>query len=202
MWRMMTNDQWIFKIVLSVLILIFLPSLAHAHIGEGIASGWGHGVLHPFLGLDHLCAMLAVGLWARQMGGRALWAIPLTFVSVMALGGLLGMSAMPLPFIEGGIFFSLFALGFLVAVAIQLPLSVGVGIVAVFALFHGYAHVAEMPESASGLGYALGFMLSTALLHFAGIAMATGLANINRSQWLRLIGACISMLGGALYLVA
>jgi urease accessory protein len=198
----MTNYQWISKTVLSVLILSFLPSLAHAHIGVGVASGWAHGVLHPFLGLDHLCAMLAVGLWAKQMGGRALWSIPLTFVSVMALGGLLGMGAMSLPFIENGIFFSLIALGFLVAVAIQLPLSVSACIVGVFALFHGYAHVAEMPQSASGLFYALGFMLSTTMLNVAGILMATGLAKIGRSQWLRFIGACIAMFGGALYMVA
>jgi urease accessory protein len=198
----MTNYQWISKTVLSVLILSFLPSLAHAHIGVGVASGWAHGVLHPFLGLDHLCAMLAVGLWARQMGGRALWAIPLNFVSVMALGGLLGMSAMSLPFIESGIFFSLIALGFLVAVAIELPLSVSAFIVGVFALFHGYAHAAEMPQSASGLFYALGFMLSTAMLHVAGILMATGLAKIGRPQWLRLMGACIAMFGGALYMFA
>jgi len=199
---MMTNYKWIVKTVLSVLILSFLPTLAHAHIGVGVASGWMHGVLHPFLGLDHLFAMLAVGLWARQMGGRALWAIPLTFVSVMALGGLLSMSEMSLPFIEGGIFFSLIALGFLVAVAIQLPLSVSAGIVGVFALFHGYAHVTEMPKSASGLSYALGFMLSTALLHVAGIVMATGLTKIGRLQWLRLIGACIAVFGGTLYFVA
>jgi urease accessory protein len=120
----------------------------------------------------------------------------------MALGGLLGMTEMSLPFIEGGIFFSLIALGLLVAVAIQLPLSVSAGIIGVFALFHGYAHVTEMPKSTSGLSYALGFMLSTALLHVAGIAMATGLAKIDRLQWLRLIGACIAVFGGTLYFVA
>ncbi len=199
---MMANYKWIFKTVLSVLILSFLPSLAHAHIGVGVTSGWAHGVLHPFLGLDHLCAMLAVGLWARQMGGRALWTIPLTFVTVMALGGLLGMTEMSLPFIEGGIFFSLIALGLLVAVAIQLPLSVSAGIIGVFALFHGYAHVTELSKNTSGLSYASGFMLSTALLHVAGIAMATGLAKIDRLQWLRLIGACIAVFGGTLYFVA
>ncbi|MDP3088894.1 MAG: HupE/UreJ family protein [Methylotenera sp.] len=199
---MMTNYKWIVKTALSVLTLSFLPTLAHAHIGVGVASGWMHGVLHPFLGLDHLCAMLAVGIWARQMGGRALWAIPLTFVGLMALGGLLGMSEMSLPFIEGGIFFSLIALGFLVAVAIQLPLSVSATIVGVFALFHGYAHVTEMPTSASGLSYALGFMLSTALLHVSGIVMASGLTKIGRLQWLRLIGACIAVFGGTLYFVA
>jgi urease accessory protein len=171
-------------------------------VGVGTVNGWGHGMLHPFIGLDHLCAMLAVGLWAKQMGGRAVWSIPLTFVSVMALGGLLGMTAMTLPFIEGGILLSLLVLGFLVAAAIKLPLLVSASIVAIFALFHGYAHGAEMPQNASGLVYALGFMLSTALLHMAGIAMATVLAKTGRPQWSRLIGACIAMLGGAIYLVA
>jgi urease accessory protein len=198
---MMTNYKWIFKTVLSVLILSFLPTLAHAHMGVGVASGWVHGVLHPFLGLDHLCAMLAVGLWAKQMGGRAVWCVPLTFVCVMALGGFLGITAIPLPFIEGGILLSLLVLGFLVAAAIQLPLFVCAVIVALFALFHGYAHGAEMPQSTSGLTYALGFMLSTVALHAAGITMATGLARIGRPQWLRLIGALIAMLGGTLYLV-
>lgn len=199
---MMTNYQWIFKTVLSVLILSFLPTLAYAHIGVGVASGWAHGVLHPFLGFDHLCVMLAVGLWARQIGGRALWAIPLSFVSIMMLGGLLGMTGISLPFIEGGIFFSLITIGFLVAVAIHLPLSVSAGIVGVFALFHGFAHATEMPQGASGLFYTLVFMLSTVMLHLTGILLATVLNKTGRPQWLRLIGACIAMFGGTLYLVA
>jgi len=194
--------KYFFKAAFLLLILTLLPNLAFAHVGIGEASGWAHGMLHPFLGLDHLCAMLAVGLWAKQMGGRAVWLVPLTFVCVMALGGLLGITAIPLLFIEGGILLSLLVLGLLVAASIQLPLLVCIVIVAIFALFHGYAHGVEMPQSISGLTYALGFLLSTVALHSTGILMATGLAKVGRPQWLRMIGALIATLGGALYLVS
>ena len=190
------------KVIFSLLLLIFVPIPAYAHVGIGAASGWSHGLFHPFLGLDHLCAMLAVGLWAGQMGGRAVWLAPLTFVSVMALGGVLGVAAIPLPFIEGGILMSLLVLGVLIAAAIRLPLLVSLATVGLFALFHGYAHGAEMPHSASGLTYALGFMLSTAALHLTGIGMANWLGRTGRAQWLRLAGATIALFGGALYLVA
>jgi urease accessory protein len=193
--------KYFFKAAFLLLILTLLPNQAFAHVGIGEASGWAHGMLHPFLGLDHLCAMLAVGLWAKQLGGRAVWCVPLTFVCVMVLGGLLGIASIPLPFIEAGILLSLLVLGLLIAAAIQLPFFVCVVIVAIFALFHGYAHGVEMPQSMSGLTYALGFMLSTTVLHAIGIAIATGLTKVGRSQWLRLIGGLIAMLGGALYLV-
>jgi len=181
------------------LLLALSSNTAYAHVGIGVASGWSHGLLHPFLGLDHLCAMIAVGLWAKQMGGRALWLIPLTFVGVMALGGLLGVAAMPLSFVEGGILMSLLGLGVLIAAAVRLPLFASLAIVGTFALFHGYAHGAEMPSSASGLSYALGFMLTTAALHLTGIGIASWLGRVGRPQYLRLAGATIAMLGGALY---
>lgn len=177
------------------LLALLAPGLAFAHIGAGEASGWAHGLFHPLLGADHLCAMIAVGLWAAQMGGRALWLTPLTFVGVMVLGGVLGMNAVPLPFIEGGILMSLLVLGGLIAAAIRLPLIASIALVGFFALFHGYAHGAEMPRSASGLSYALGFMLSTASLHGIGIAMARVLAQKGRIDWLRLSGGIIA-LGG------
>lgn len=188
--------QSIRKVIPSLLILV--PNLAYAHVGIGVASGWTHGMLHPFTGLDHLCAMIAVGLWAQQLGGRALLLAPLTFVSVMASGGLLGMNAIMLPFIEGGILASLLVLGVLIAAAIRLPLIASLTLVGFFALFHGYAHGAEMPRSASGLSYALSFMLSTAALHLTGIGMATLLAKTGHVQWLRLAGASIALTGGAL----
>ena len=179
-------------------LLVFVPDTAHAHVGMGVES-WAHGMLHPFLGLDHLCAMVAVGLWAAQMGGRALWLAPLTFVGVMALGGLSGMAAIALPFIEGGILMSLLVPGVSIAAAIRLPLAASLALVGFFALFHGYAHGAEMPRSVSGLNYALGFMLSTAVLHGVGIGMAMLLAK--HVQWLRLAGASIALFGGALFFV-
>ena len=121
-------------------------------------------VAHPVGGLDHICAMLAVGLWAAQTGGRSVWAVPLTFVSVMVLGGMLGMMGIGLPFAEQGIVLSVLILGVLIAASIRLPLWVSSSMVGLFALFHGHAHGTEMPESAFAMIYALGFILSTASL--------------------------------------
>ncbi|MDP1658851.1 MAG: HupE/UreJ family protein [Methylotenera sp.] len=197
MWPMMRA----FKFTPLLLILVLLLGLAYAHVGAEHTSGWMAGMQHPFSGLDHLCAMVAAGLWARQLGGRAVWFVPCTFVLVMALAGLLGMVSIPLPFIEGGILLSLLVLGFLVALAIQLPLIVSAAIVGIFALFHGYAHGVEMPHSISGLVYALGFMFATAILHLMGIAAAAWFAKIGHPQWLRLSGAFITLFGGTLYFV-
>lgn len=188
------------------LLLLLMPGLAFAHTGIGAASGWAHGLRHPFLGLDHLFAMIAVGLWAMQLGGRARWLAPTTFVCVMAAGGGLGMAAIPLPpivegGIEGGILASLLVLGVLIAAAIRLPLAASMALVGFFALFHGYAHGAEMPHSNSGLSYALGFMLSTAALHLAGIIIASSFDRAGRSHWLQLAGASIALFGGALCFV-
>lgn len=181
------------------LFAIGIPSLAHAHVGIGHTSGLVHGLAHPIGGLDHVCAMLAVGLWAAQTGGRAVWLVPLTFVTVMALGGVLGMAAVPLAYTEPGIVMSLLVLGVLIAAAIRLPLAVSIAVVGVFALCHGYAHGAEMPQSASGLTYAAGFMLATALLHASGIGMALFAKGIGRAQWLRLAGIAITLCGGGLW---
>lgn len=186
-------------LVISLSSLIAFP--AYAHVGAGAVDGFAHGVLHPLLGADHLAAMVAVGLWAGQSGGRMRWLMPLTFVGVMALGGLSGMAAMPLPFVEGGILMSLLVLGVMVAAAIRLPLAASLPLVGLFALFHGYAHGAEMPHDASGLRYALGFLLSTAVLHLTGIAIASALGHIGRPQWLRLIGASVAAFGGALFFI-
>lgn len=184
------------------LFALCLPSLAHAHVGVGEASGWMHGLAHPFSGLDHLCAMLAVGLWAAQLGGRAVWRVPLTFVSVMALGGLLGMAAVPVPFVETGIVMSLLVLGVLIAAAVRLPLLASTVIVGVFAIFHGHAHGAEMPQSTSGLGYALGFMLATASLHGMGIALALLVNSMGRAQLVRYAGALVAFCGGYIWLAS
>ncbi|MEO6054363.1 MAG: HupE/UreJ family protein, partial [Chthoniobacterales bacterium] len=139
---------------------LLVPSLVHAHVGVGATNGFEHGFTHPLTGLDHICAMLAVGLWAAQMGGRAIWAVPLTFVSVMAVGGMLGMSGIALPFTEQGIILSVLTLGVLIAASARLPLVASMIIVGLFAIFHGHAHGAEMPETASGVLYAGGFILA------------------------------------------
>lgn len=188
------------KLIPVMVILMFVPDIAFAHTGVGIATGLSHGLLHPFSGLDHLCAMIAVGLWARQLGGRALWLVPLTFVGVMMAGGWLGMNGVPgmHNMVESGILMSLLVLGLLIATAMRPPLFASVAMVGVFALCHGYAHGAEMPHSASGMYYALGFMLSTVTLHLLGIGMATLFGNAGGQKWLRLTGVSIAVTGGTL----
>ena len=172
-----------------------LPSFAHAHVGAGEASGFMHGLAHPASGLDHVCAMLAVGLWAAQMGGRSVWAVPLTFVSVMALGGALPALGIGLPFVEQGIALSVLLLGVLIVAAVRLPLWLGGVMVGLFALWHGHAHGAEIPPLASGIGYALGFMLTTALLHVIGIAFGLGMRRLAREHAIRAAGAGIALCG-------
>ncbi len=151
------------------------------------------GFVHPFMGLDHLLAMLAVGLWAAQLGGRWAWAVPLAFVSAMAGGGALGIAGMSLPLVEPAIAVSVLVLGLLIAARVRLRAS-GLALVGVFALFHGAAHGIEMPPQASRLVYSGGFILATALLHAAG----AGLGLLPRA---RLAGAPVA-LAGAWLLVA
>ena len=123
-------------------------------------------------GLDHVTVMVMVGLWAALKGGRALWVWPAVFVGVMLVGGALGMEGAPVPFVEPGILASVVALGLLVALAVDLPVVVGAGILAVFALFHGHAHGSEVAETLNGVEYMAGFALATAALHLAGIGFA------------------------------
>jgi urease accessory protein len=177
-------------------LLLVVPALAHAHTGVGHSHGFLDGLNHPVHGLDHLLAMIAVGLWAAQLGGRAIWAVPASFVGVMALGGLLGVAGWPLPMVETGILLSVFLLGLLIAFAVRLPLWAGAALVAFFALFHGYAHGAEMPAGASSAWYAGGFVLATAALHLAGIGLGIALKNVPFAPALRVAGALV-ILGGA-----
>ena len=183
------------RLLLPVAALALLPSLAYAHVGVGETSGFVHGLTHPASGLDHVCAMLAVGLWAAQTGGRSVWAVPLTFVSVMALGGVLPMLGIGLPFVEQGIALSVLLLGVLIAAAVRLPLWLGSGLVGLFALWHGHTHGAEMPVLASGIEYALGFLLATALLHTIGIAFGLGMQWMTRERVIRVAGASIALCG-------
>ncbi len=180
---------------LSVMAGLLLPSFAYAHTGVGEANGFLHGLMHPASGLDHVCAMLAVGLWAAQMGGRSVWAVPLTFVGVMALGGALPMLGMSLPFVEQGIVLSVLLLGVLIAASVRFPLWLSSGMVGLFALWHGHAHGVEIPEQASGMVYAIGFMLATALLHVVGIAFGLGMQRLARERAIHFAGAGIALCG-------
>jgi urease accessory protein len=175
--------------------LLALPAAAHAHVGVGSTHGFAHGFEHPLFGLDHLLAMIAVGLWAAQVGGRALWAVPTTFVGVMALGGALGMMGVPVPFIEPGIAASVLILGLLIAFAVRMPLAAAVPLVGLFAIFHGHAHGAEMPENASGAAYAVGFMLATAALHGVGIGLGMAIQRFTAAPVIRFAGAAIAVAG-------
>jgi urease accessory protein len=145
------------------------PVVAFAHTGVGDTSGFVYGFGHPISGLDHILAMLMVGVFAWQLGGRALYLLPLTFVSVMAVSGTLGIAGIEIPFVETGIALSVVVLGAIVAFDVKAPAAAAIGVVGLFALFHGHTHGAEIPEDAGGLAYAAGFMIAAALLHFSGI---------------------------------
>jgi urease accessory protein len=175
---------------LATLSLVLAPVLAHAHPGHG-SHGFAAGVSHPIHGLDHILAMVAVGLWAVQLGGRAKWLVPASFVSLMAIGGALGMAGVALPFAEQGIFASVLILGVLIAAAVRLPLAASMGIVGLFALCHGHAHGMEMPGTAAGLAYGAGFVVATALLHASGLMMGLMIQRFAEARWVRATGVAI-----------
>jgi len=179
-------------------VLFLAPTLAHAHTGVGDTHGFTHGFEHPLFGLDHLLAMVAIGLWAAQIGGRALWAVPATFVSVMALGGALGIAGVPVPYVEQGIATSVLLLGLFIALSVRMPLAFSIPIVGLFAICHGHAHGAEMPANASGVAYAAGFLIATALLHCCGIGLGIAIQHATKASVLRVAGAAIAVAGVAL----
>jgi urease accessory protein len=182
-----------FRSLLTLAFLATFAGTASAHPGHAghEIGGIGWGLVHPFTGLDHLLAMVAVGLWAVQLGGRALWMLPLSFVSAMAMGGALGMDGFVLPQVEPMILGSALVLGAVVAMAARLPMAASVAIVAVSAFFHGQAHGAEMPAGANGWMTALGFVLATAALHGAGVGGGKVLQQVATQRAVRACGAAI-----------
>ena len=166
-------------------------SMAYAHPGH--ANGAMAGIVHPLLGLDHLLAMLAVGVWAAQLGGRAKWLVPASFVALMALAGSMGMAGIALPLVESGIATSVLLLGLLIAFSVKVTPALGAGIVGLFAVFHGYAHGVEMPLPGSSWQYGLGFVLSTAVLH--GLGLLLGRGRLQQGLWLRAAGALVAASG-------
>jgi urease accessory protein len=170
---------------------------AFAHVDAGATSSFVAGFGHPLSGLDHMTVMIAVGLWAALKGGKAIWAWPAAFVAVMVAGAVLGMLHVPVPFVEPSILASVVALGLLVALAVDLPVLTGVAIIGLFALFHGYAHGVEVPESAAGLEYIGGFALATLMLH--GIGMTAGLGfGLKLRSLVRAAGAACAAVGAGL----
>jgi len=173
--------------------LLLTPALAFAHPGHG-DSGLVAGIAHPVTGLDHLLAMVAVGLWAAQQQGKARWALPVTFVVTMLLGGLVGFEGFELPLMETGIAASVLALGLLVALAVRPPLSLAVALTALFACAHGVAHGLELPELSSPWAYAAGFVAATAALHGLGYAVARSLPQA-AAPLVRIAGAASAVAG-------
>src|SRR5262252_2221836 len=167
--------------------LTLIPTAAFAHPGIGDAHGFVAGFAHPLGGLDHILAMVTVGIFAWQLGGRALWLVPATFILAMAAGGALGTAGVPVPFV---------VLGAVVAFARKAPVAIAVGLVGVFAIFHGHAHGAEMPLDASGGAYAAGFLLATALLHAAGIALGFAIGRVAHGRAAYQLGGSLVALAG------
>lgn len=182
------------RLGLAAILLVAAAMPAYAHVGIGTTSSFTAGFTHPLSGLDHMTVMIAVGLWAALKGGKAIWAWPAAFVGVMVAGAVLGMAHVPVPFVEPGILASVVALGLLVALAVDLPVSSGVAIIGLFALFHGHAHGTEVPENTGGLEYMAGFAVATALLHAVGIAAALGLGMRFRGL-ARVAGAACAAIG-------
>jgi urease accessory protein len=174
---------------------ILFSQIAEGHLRAGEASGFLSGVRHPISGLDHVLAMIAVGLWGAQMGSPAIWILPVAFPMVMALGGLMGLLGIPLPGTEYGIAASMILLGAVVLFAWKPPLWVAAVLVSLFAIFHGHAHGTELPAGQDGLLYSMGFVCATGCLH--GIGVSIGL--VHRWSWgqwfLRLAGAFVASMG-------
>ena len=172
-----------------------MPALAHT--GEGVTGGFLSGLAHPVFGWDHVVAMVAVGLWGAVLGSPAIWILPITFPLVMAVGAALGIAGIPIPSVETGIALSGAVLGLLVAFFVRAPLVVAASIVAIFAIFHGYAHGVELPDAANPFAYAIGFVIATGFLHLIGILFGTLMGFAWGKRAVRAGGAGIALVGAA-----
>jgi len=183
------------KIIPLLTIGLLFPGLAYAH-GAGYGGGFMAGLSHPVLGLDHLLAMISVGILSAQMGGRAIWSVPSAFVIVMLVGAILGMRGIQLVSVEHGIALSVLALGFALVAEKKLSPILAMAFVGFFAIFHGHAHGSEMPYLAKPVLYASGFVVGTAGIHIAGVLIAVLAKKFNDgAQFLRYVGAGIVGIG-------
>ena len=182
-----------FTIILFTFLIYAEAAQAHVHKGEAVS--FFAGLKHPISGLDHVVAMIAVGLWGAQLGAPAIWVLPVAFPMVMAMGGMLGLLGVPLPGMEIGIAASAILLGAAVMMELRPPIALAAVLVGFFAIFHGYAHGSELPAGESGLLYSIGFVMATGCLH--GIGISIGL--VHRWNWgqraLRVAGAAIALAG-------
>ena len=195
-WINMRRNHLIGLLAVAVLAL---ASPAHAHIIGAGGAGLAQGLAHPFSGLDHILAMVAVGIWAAQTGRPALWVLPAVFPLAMAFGGLLGVAGVPVPGIEAGIAASVLGLGLLIAFQVKPPLALSIALVALFALFHGHAHGMELPQAASSMLYGLGFVVATAVLHLIGVGLGLAIRLPKGMTAIRVGGGAIAAAGIALF---
>lgn len=172
---------------------------AFAHVGPGEAAGLLAGLTHPISGLDHVLAMVAVGLWGAQLGSPAIWLLPVAFPMVMALGGVLGLVGVPIPGGEYGIAASAILLGAAVMFELRPPLAAAAALVAFFAIFHGHAHGTELPPGQSAMLYSMGFVVATGCLHAMGIAVGEARRWTWGQRLLRATGTAVAV-GGAFFL--
>ena len=181
--------------LLLISLFIVMPEIALAHAPEGAGGGFVTGFLHPIMGVDHLVAMVAVGLWGAFLGERALWILPIVFPSIMAVGAAFGIVGLEIPLVEFVIALSGVVLGALIALRVRAPLAIAMVLVGIFAIFHGYAHGVEMPEQISAITYSAGFVIGTGLLHFAGVAIGFATRLPRGELLVRGCGGVISAIG-------
>lgn len=182
---------------LLALLVMVLGVSAQAHTGYSVEGGFPTGFSHPLFGWDHLAAMLAVGIWGGILGGRALWMLPVVFPLTMLAGAFFGMSGIELPAVETGIASSALILGLLVAFLVRIPLWASTALVGVFAIFHGYAHGAELPAGTDAFAYIIGFLVATVLLHVSGISIGLLMKWPQGKLAVRFVGGAVAVLGGA-----
>jgi urease accessory protein len=175
------------------LVLALMPALALAHSGHGEASGFAAGFLHPATGLDHLVAMLAVGIWSAQ-ATRHVWRLPLAFAALLLTGAVFAIAGMGFPAIEPMIAASLLVIGLLLAIRAQLSTAVSVGLIGGFALFHGAAHGVELAAAANPALALAGMTLGTLLIHCVGLGIGRGLLRVQQN-WTRALGGAVSLFG-------
>ena len=193
------SNKHVLGVLMTTFSLLTTPVVqAHPLITQ--EASWFAGFMHPFLGLDHLLAMLAVGLWAAQQGGSRLWQLPVAFLSMMMFGAMLGQAGFSLPLVEAGIASSLLVLGLMLTFAIRLSIVPSMLLVGLFAVFHGYAHGGEMPQTLALIDYALGFMLATGALHGLGVALGIFARNVQNEKLLRIGGVAIGLTGAWLWI--
>jgi urease accessory protein len=183
-------------LLLAAVVLLCRGQALQAHVQHGEAVSFRIGFQHPISGWDHVVAMIAVGLWGAQLGAPAIWVLPVAFPMVMAMGGMLGLMGMPLPGTEIGVAASAILLGSAVLSQVRPPLVIAAVVVTFFAIFHGYAHGAELPPGQNGLLYSMGFVVATGCLHAVGISVGV----IHRWLWgqklLQLAGGAVALAGG------